>query len=96
MIKMVIWDAMAVPLGILISVILYKSMANWYDGVLTAETKYASENILLSCSCVAIICVFARYATPSSQAILGVSGTISFVAVYVKLLIDFTKSKKSR
>lgn len=95
MIKMIIWDAMAVTFGILVSIMLYKSMANWYDGVLTAETKYASESILLSCSCVAIIYVFTRYATPSSQVILGASGTISFVAIYVKLLINYTKSKKS-
>lgn len=95
MMKMIIWDATAVPLGILISVILYKNLANWYEGVITAETKYASENILLTCLCVAIICVFVRYATPSSQAILGTSGTISFVAIYAKLLIDYTKSKKS-
>lgn len=96
MIKMIIWDAMAVPFGILISIMLYKSMANWYDGVLTAETKYASENILLSCSCVAIIYAFIRYATPSSQAILGSSGTISFVAIYVKFITDYVKSKKSK
>lgn len=95
MMKIIIWDATAVPLGILISAILYKSLANWYGGVLTAETKYASENILLTCLCVAIICVFTRYATPSSQVILGASGTISFVAIYVKLLINYTKSKKS-
>lgn len=92
---MIMWDAMAVPFGILISVILYKIWVTFDKEVITAETKYASENILLSCSCVAIIYVFVRYATPSSQVILGVSGGISFVAIYVKFLIDYVKSKKS-
>lgn len=96
MIKMIIWDAMAVPLGILISVMLYKSMANWHKGIITAETKYALENVLLICLYIVIIYAFIRYATPSSLAILGASAIISFATIYVKMLIDYAKNKKSK